>query len=212
MTGSGELHDGKPIRGIVRGVVLDGMDAARRQPTPAELHRLLLAGVEARLHDGRPIFGLAPDLPGRRWVSRAGGPDDLALAHCELRPHSPELVSIGVLGHRSDDRPDSSIDVYETLGVMLMIAERSRNDPAFQHQTRDAAVIERETRAVPGAEAWSPCEIEIDGVAKTFQRQDRGDDWIAFHDLGTECVYLHLEQPDGYPVAIVTLTDVTPYM
>lgn len=95
---------------------------------------------------------------------------------------------------------------------MLMIAERSRSDPAFQHQTRDAAVIERETRAVPGAEAWSPCEIEIDGVAKTFQRQDRGGDWIAFHDLGTESVYVHVEQPDGYPVAIVTLTDVTPYM
>ena len=127
---------------------------------------MLLAGIEARVRDGRPIFGLAPDVPGSRWISASGGADDLTLAHGEPRPDPSQLVRVGVLGHHSDGNPAFERDVYRTLGQLLMLAERSRNDPAFQHETRDGAVIERETRAVPGPEAWSPCEIEIDGVAK----------------------------------------------
>jgi hypothetical protein len=40
-------------------------------------------------------------------------------------------------------------DVHDTLGTMLMLAERSRNDPAFQYGTRDQAVIDRELSRVP---------------------------------------------------------------
>lgn len=111
-------------------------------------------------------------------------------------------------------RFDSSsvVDVHDTLGTFLMLAERSRNDPAFQHATRDQAVIERELAVVPGQEVWRPFEIEVDGVPMPFQRQDRAGDWIAFHDSGDECLYVHVEQPDGSPVSIVTVIDVTPYV
>jgi hypothetical protein len=40
---------------------------------------------------------------------------------------------------------------------------------------------------------------------------EAGGDWIAFHDLGDECLYVHVEQPDGFRVSIVAVTDVTPY-
>jgi hypothetical protein len=110
---------------------------------------------------------------------------------------------------RWDD--SSRVDIHDTLGTILMLAERTRNDPEFHHATRDQAAIVRELAAVPGREPWRPFEIEIDGVPKPFQRQDRAGDWIAFHDLGDECLYVHVEQPDGAAVSIVTVSDVTRY-
>lgn len=169
-----------------------------------------VSALKQRLHDRRPIFGLPAEVSGRRWVARDGGPGDLALAHGEARPHASPLITVGTLRHRFD-RQDVRVDVHDTLGTFLMLAERSRNDPAFQHATRDSAVIERKTEAVQGPDAWRPFEIDLDGVPTPFQRLDRGDDWIAFHDFGDECLYVHAEQPDGSPVSIVTLTDITSY-
>ena len=56
---------------------------------------------------------------------------------------------------------DSWVDIHDTLGTILTLSERSRNDPAFQHESRDQAVIERALNAVPGREAWRPFEIEV---------------------------------------------------
>jgi hypothetical protein len=168
-----------------------------------------MTALEQRFRDRRPIFGLPAEVPGRRWVSRDGGPNDLALSHGEPRPDPSPLVTIGTMRTRFDD--SSWVDVQDTLGTILMLAERSRNDPDFRYATRDQAAIERELAAVRGPEAWRPFEIEIDGVPKTFQRQDRAGDWIAFHDLGDECLYVHVEQPDGAAISVVAVTDVTQY-
>jgi len=87
-----------------------------------------------------------------------------------------------------------------------------RNDPALQHETRDQAAIERELAAVPGPEAWRPTAIDLDGIPTVFQRQDRAGDWIAFREFGDECVWVHVEQPSDAPVALVTVTDIAPYL
>jgi hypothetical protein len=95
---------------------------------------------------------------------------------------------------------------------MLMLAERSRNDPAFQHRTRDPEVIDRELRSIPGPEAWKPTTIELDGRSEEFLRLDRNGDWIAFHDFGNDCVWIHVQEPDDYPVTIVTLNEIADYL
>jgi hypothetical protein len=56
----------------------------------------------------------------------------------------------------------------------LILAERSGNDPAFQHETRDQATIDRELAAVPDPEAWNPTTIELDGISRPFHQLDRG--------------------------------------
>jgi hypothetical protein len=103
------------------------------------------------------------------------------------------------------------VDVHDTLATILMLAERSRTDPAFQHATRDQAAIEGELSNVPGPDAWRPSEIGVDGAPRPFARLDRGEDWIAFCDLGGECLYVHAQQPDGSFFSLVTVTDITPY-
>jgi single-stranded DNA-binding protein len=57
----------------------------------------------------------------------------------ELRPtpsgYPPRpLVTVGTVRTRFDD--GSWVDVHDTLGTILMVAERSRDDPAFQYETR----------------------------------------------------------------------------
>jgi hypothetical protein len=163
-----------------------------------------------RDRDHRPLFGLPPLFDGPRWVSRDGGPDDLALAHGKPRPDPSPLVRIGTMPTRFDD--SWRVDVHGTLGTILILAARSGESPAFRSATRDQAEIERELATVPGREAWRPFEIDVDGVRTPFQRQDRAGDWIAFHDLRDECLYVHVEQADGSPVSIVTITDITPYV
>jgi len=78
----------------------------------------------------------------------------------------PPLATIRTMRTRIDD--SSWVDVHGTLGTILMLAERSRNDPALQYATRDQAAIERELAAVPGREAWRPFEIEVDRVPRHF--------------------------------------------
>jgi hypothetical protein len=165
-------------------------------------------GPEQRFRDQRPIFGLPRHFSGRRWVSGDGGPDNLALAHGEPRPHSSPLIVVGMMRTRFEN---SRVDVHDTLGTMLMLAERSRNDPAFQYATRDQAVIEHELSNVPCPDTWQPSEIEVDGISRPFSRLDRGDDWIAFCDLEDEILYLHAQQPNGSSLSVVTITDITPY-
>ena len=166
-------------------------------------------GLTQRWSAGRPIFGLPPAFGVRRWVS-IDGPDDLALAHGEPRPDSSALITVGVTRTRQDEH--SWIDVHNTLGIHLMLAERSRNDPAFRHETRDQATIDRELAAVPGPAVWSPATIELDGISRPFQQLGRGGDWTAFRDLGNECVWVHAEQPDDAPISVVTLADITAYL
>lgn len=165
-------------------------------------------GLEQRFRDQRPILGLPASFCGRRWVASDGGPDNLTLAHGEPRPDSSPLIVVGVMRTRSGN---GWVDVHDTLGTMLMLAERARNDPAFQHATRDRAAIELELSRVPGPEAWRSSELEVDGVARPAWRLERGGDWIAFCDLGDECLYLHAEQPDGSPLSLVTITDTAQY-
>jgi hypothetical protein len=165
-------------------------------------------GLEQRFRDQRPIFGLSRQFSGRRWVAGDGGPDNLALAHGEPRPHSSPLIVVGMMRTRFEN---SWVDVHDTLGTMLMLAERSRNDPAFQYATRDQPVIEHELSRMPGPDAWQPSEIEVDWDSRPFTRLDRGDDWIAFCDLEDECLYVHAQQPDGSSLSVVTITDITPY-
>jgi hypothetical protein len=185
-------------------------EVERERQRPRRTPRSLLAvkGLEQRFRDQRPIFGLPQHFPGRRWVSGDGGPDDVALAHGEPRPDSSPLIVVGMMRTRFEN---SSVDVHDTLGTTLMLAERSRNDPAFQYATRNQALIEHEIARVPGPEAWQPTEIEVDGVSRPASRLDRGDDWIAFCELEDEIVYLHAQQPDGSPLSVVTITDITPY-
>jgi hypothetical protein len=165
-------------------------------------------GLEQRFRDRRPIFGLPRHFSGRRWVSGDGGSNNLALAHGEPRPHSSPLIVVGMMRTRFEN---GRVDVHDTLGTMLMVAERSRNDPAFQYATRDRAVIEHELSNVPGPDAWQPSEIEVDGVSRPFSRLDRGDDWIAFCDLEDGILYVHAQQPNGSSLSVVTITDITPY-
>lgn len=168
-----------------------------------------MRALEQRFRDQRQVFGLPRHWPGRRWVSRDGGPDDLALAHGEPRPHSSPLIVVGMMLTRYGE--NSRVDVHNTLGTMLMLEECSRNDAAFQHATRDQAVIDRELASIPGPDVWRPSEIDVDGVARPFARLDRGEDWIAFCDLEAECIYVHAQQPDGLSISVVTITDFTPY-
>lgn len=66
---------------------------------------------------------------------------------------------------------------------------------------------------MPSREAWRPFEIEVDGARQPFERLEQGGDWIAVGDLNdTECVYVHVEQPDGSPISIATITDITAYL
>jgi hypothetical protein len=106
---------------------------------------------------------------------------------------------------------NSRIDIHNTLATILMLEERSRNDPAFQPATRDQAAIERELLNPPGPDAWRPSEIEVNGVSRPFARLDQGDDWIACCDVEDECLYVHAQQPNGSSLSLVTITDITPY-
>jgi hypothetical protein len=166
--------------------------------------------LSRRWRDGRPVYGLSPSFQGRRWVSSDSEADDFALAHGEPRPDPSPLVTVGVMATRL--REHSWVDVHNTLGTILMLAERSRNDPAFRPATRDQTAIDRELSAVPGPEGWHPATIELDGVATLFERQDRAGDWIAFRELENECLWVHVEQPNGSPVSIVSLADISVYL
>ena len=117
-----------------------------------------------------------------------------------------------MLGGTEPDERGGYVDVYDTLATLLVLAERSRNDPAFQTATRDQAAIEREMKSLPGPDAWKPTILELNGTPSGFLRCERGGDWIAFRDLGGECLWVHAEQPDGTPFAIVAISDITPYL
>lgn len=101
---------------------------------------------------------------------------------------------------------------HDTLGAILTLSERSRNDPAFQHESRDQAVIERALNAVPGREAWRPFEIEVDRTRRGFERQDVGGDWIAVHNLGDEYLYVHAQHAGSEVISVATIADITPYV
>lgn len=164
--------------------------------------------LEKRQKQGRPIFGLPSTFAGRRWLSEYSDSGDVALAHGEPRPHSSPLITIGIVSNPSI----GWIDVYGTLGTRLLLAERARNDPAFQFETRDQAVIEREMRAVPGPDAWTSTALELDGSPHEFQRAERAGDWVAFTEVDDEWLWVHVEQPDGDPVSVVKIGDITPYL
>jgi len=95
-----------------------------------------------------PIFGLPSSFSRLRWTSRDGGAEDFAVAHGNPRPDPAPLIVVAVMLSRYDE--DSWVDIHDTLGTILTLSERSRNDPAFQHELRDQAVIERVERR-PGA-------------------------------------------------------------
>lgn len=164
--------------------------------------------LEQRQKKGLPVFGLPNTFVGRRWLSEYSGSGDFALAHGEPRPHSSPLITVGILTKPSV----GAIDVYGTLGTRLVLKERSRNDPAFQFETRDQAVIEHEMRAVPGPDAWTSPVLELDGSAHEFRRAERAEDWIAFTEVGDEWLWVHAEQPEGGSVSIVTIHDVASYL
>jgi hypothetical protein len=158
---------------------------------------------------GRPIFGLGPEFEGARWISQ-GGADDLVLAHGNPRPDTDPLVQVGVTRKRHSEH--SWVDIHHTMAVELMLAERSRNDPAFQAETRDQTVIERELGSVPGPDACQPALFEIDGAARQVQRLERDGDWVAIYDLGDEWLHIHVQQPNSRPLAVATIADITPYL
>jgi hypothetical protein len=95
-------------------------------------------------------------------VRRPRSPDAVQDASCRRwlvvsvdnpRPDPAPLIVVAVMLSRYDE--DSWVDIHDTLGIILTLSERSRNDPAFQHESRDQAVIERALNAVPGREAWA---------------------------------------------------------
>lgn len=165
--------------------------------------------LERRLHDCRPVFGLSPSFSGRRWISRDGGPDDLALAHGEPRPDPSPLIVVGVMSIRQAER--SVVDIHDSLGTMLVMEELTRSDPAFQQTTRDQGAIEHALRHIPGPDAWRPSAIEIDEVYRSCARLDGRDDWIAFTDLQDEVLYVHVQNPDGSTFALTTITEIGSY-
>jgi hypothetical protein len=184
---------------------------ADEEPGPSDRFANFGSGLIRRHQEGRPIFGLPVSFTGQRWLSRDGS-DDFGLAHGKSRPDPEPLITIGLLGGAKLEDRGGHIDVHDTLGTFLLLAERSRNDPAFQHGTRDQDAIERAMALVPGPEAWQPTLIEVDGVPAEFLRCGRDSDWIAFRDLGGECLWIHAQQPDGTPISIVTINDITPYL
>ncbi len=107
---------------------------------------------------------------------------------------------------------NSSVDVHDWMGRALIVSERSRNDPAFQFESRDQAVIDRELASVPGPDAWQPATLGIDGVPCRVQRLEREGDWVAIYDLGEEWLHVHVQEPDSRPVALTTITDIAPYI
>lgn len=170
------------------------------------------SGLIQRHRDGRAIFGLPNSVTGHRWLSEEGT-DGFALAHGKSRPDPSPLITIGVQDGTNAAERGGYVDIYGTLATRLLLAERSRNDPAFQHGTRDQEVIERELAFLPGPDAWEPTTIELDEAPAEFLRCERAGDWIAFRDLGDgECLWVHVEQPDGVPVSIVTISDIAPYL
>jgi hypothetical protein len=173
-----------------------------------------MGGLIDRQRAGRPIFGLPPSFPGLRWTSRDGGADDLALAHGRPRPDPSPLIVVGVMAARYGTRVTVEVDIYDSLGTFLILAERGRNHPGFQHATRHRAAIDRALAAIPGREAWQPSRIRVDGVPRAFELLVRDADWIAVHDLGDEWLYVHTEQSDGEMAAteIETITDIAPYL
>jgi hypothetical protein len=166
-----------------------------------------------RLRDGKPIFGLPPGFTGERWLS-SDGSNQFGLSHAHHGPDTFPLIDVGMLDDTAVDTSAGPgyVEIYGTLGTMLVLAERSRNDPAFQYATRDQIAIDRELRSVPGPEAWMPTTIELDGSPVQFLRLDRAGDWIAFHDFGNDCVWIHAQQPEGKPIAIVTLAHAGDYL
>jgi hypothetical protein len=172
---------------------------------------LKMGGLIDRQQAGRPMFGLPPSFPGLRWTSRDGGADDLGLAHGWPRPDPSPLIVVGVMAARFGRL---TVDIYDSLGTFLILAERARNDPGFQYETRDHAAIDRALSAIPGREAWHPTRIRLDGVRRSFELLVRNGDWIAVHDLGDEWLWVHIEQSDSEVNAteIVTITDIASYL
>jgi hypothetical protein len=175
------------------------------------LERLDRSFIAQRQRDGLPIYGLPVSFTGQRWLS-SYGTDSFELSHAESGPDTFPLIKVGLIGTTRVDNYGGYYDMYSTLSSDLLLSERSRNDPAFQYETRDQEVIDRMLSSVPGREVWESTTIEIDGRPEEFLRQDRGSDWIAFRELGGECVWVHVEESDGTPVSIVTLSDITAYL
>ena len=169
----------------------------------------LRSALTERQQAGLPIFGLGPKFEGARWISQ-GGADSVALAHGNRRPDPGSLVEVGVTRKRYSD--NSWVDIHDWLGRGLVVAERSRNDPAFQFETRDQAIIDSQLASVPGPDAWQPATLEIDRVPFRVQRLERDGDWVAIHDLGEEWLHVHVQQPDSRPLAVTTITNITPYL
>jgi hypothetical protein len=119
------------------------------------------------------------------------------------------LITIGTLATRLGS---GTIEPYDTFGQLLLMAERSRNDPAFQHDTMDPVAIAEAVESVPGPEAWRPITINVDGSPLPFLRQDRQGDWIAFSEIGDgELLWVHVEEPDDTSFEIVTISDAAIY-
>ena len=167
------------------------------------------SALTERQQAGLPIFGLGPEFVGARWVSQ-GGADSVVLAHGNPRPDPGPLVEVGVIRKRYSE--NSYVDIHDWMGRTLIVAERSRNDPAFQFETRDQAAIDRALASVPGPDGWQPATLEIDGAPSRVQRLERDGDWVAIYDLGEEWLHVHIQQPDLRPVAVTTITDITPYL
>jgi hypothetical protein len=168
--------------------------------------------VAQRHEEGRAIFGLPSSFRGHRWLSREGT-DSFALAHGEPRPDPGQLITIGVQGGTNPDERGRYVDIYGTLATQLLLAERSRNDSAFQYETRNQELIDAAFASLPGPEVWEPTTIDLDGGPAEFLRCERGGDWIAFRDIGDgECLWVHVEQPDNSPVSIITIDDIAPYL
>jgi hypothetical protein len=157
-----------------------------------------------------PVYGLPASFTGQRWVSSYGG-GSFELAHAQNGPETYPLIKVGLM-LTTINKYGGYYDVYATLSSDLLLSERSRNDPAFQYETRDQSVINRVLASVPGPEAWKPTTIEIDGRSERFLRQNRADDWIAFRELGGETIWIHVEESDGAAVPLVTLDDVNAYL
>jgi hypothetical protein len=162
-----------------------------------------------RQQAGLAIFGLGAEFEGPRWISQ-GGAGHVVLAHGNPRPDPGPLVEVGVIPKRRSE--NSWVDVHDWMGRTLIVAERSRNDPAFQFETRDQAIIDRELASVPGPAAWQPATLEINGAPCRVQRVERNGDWVAIYDLGEEWLHVHVQQPDSRPVTVTTITDITPYL
>lgn len=140
----------------------------------------------------------------------SGGEVYFGLAHGEAPPHPGPLVTIGPMSVQGEG--GGSYEPFSTFANLLVLSERSRNEPAFQSEMQAREVIKRTfERLDPHADRYG-VEIQVDGSRLEFQKCEPGEDWVAFRQIGDEYLWLHVEQPDGSPISIVTTYDITAYL